>query len=162
SCIGVGHQVGFQRLELLAAALALGAGVFVAGGGARPLGGPALRIFIRQTLQDRLDVGHFRAPEDVALPGASADHRFDFFQRFDPAPRLFRRTPGGRRDKLLKPAPAYDIYLLIVPPLIQVKDLRTSFFTPEGEVKAVDGVSYAIDEGRTLGLVGESGCGKSV
>ena len=46
--------------------------------------------------------------------------------------------------------------------LIQVKDLRTSFFTPEGEVKAVDGVSYEIAEGRTLGLVGESGCGKSV
>jgi len=47
-------------------------------------------------------------------------------------------------------------------PLIQVKDLRTSFFTPEGEVKAVDGVSFEIDEGKTLGLVGESGCGKSV
>ena len=46
--------------------------------------------------------------------------------------------------------------------LIQVKDLRTSFFTPEGEVKAVDGVSFEIGEGKTLGLVGESGCGKSV
>jgi oligopeptide/dipeptide ABC transporter ATP-binding protein len=46
--------------------------------------------------------------------------------------------------------------------LIEVKDLRTSFFTPEGEVKAVDGVSFEIAEGKTLGLVGESGCGKSV
>jgi len=46
--------------------------------------------------------------------------------------------------------------------LIQVKDLRTSFFTPEGEVRAIDGVSFEIDEGKTLGLVGESGCGKSV
>jgi oligopeptide/dipeptide ABC transporter ATP-binding protein len=46
--------------------------------------------------------------------------------------------------------------------LIQVKDLHTSFFTPEGEVKAVDGVSFEIAEGRTLGLVGESGCGKSI
>ena len=46
--------------------------------------------------------------------------------------------------------------------LIQVKDLHTSFFTPEGEVKAVDGVSFEIAEGKTLGLVGESGCGKSV
>jgi oligopeptide/dipeptide ABC transporter ATP-binding protein len=46
--------------------------------------------------------------------------------------------------------------------LIQVKNLRTSFFTPEGEVRAIDGVSFEIGEGKTLGLVGESGCGKSV
>ena len=46
--------------------------------------------------------------------------------------------------------------------LIHVKELRTSFFTPEGEVRAIDGVSFSIDEGKTLGLVGESGCGKSV
>ena len=46
--------------------------------------------------------------------------------------------------------------------LIHVKDLRTSFFTPEGEVHAIDGVTFSIDEGKTLGLVGESGCGKSV
>ncbi|MEX0806599.1 MAG: ABC transporter ATP-binding protein [Candidatus Binatia bacterium] len=46
--------------------------------------------------------------------------------------------------------------------LIQVRDLQTSFFTPEGEVRAIDGVSFEIGEGKTLGLVGESGCGKSV
>src|ERR671919_1148327 len=46
--------------------------------------------------------------------------------------------------------------------LIQVKNLRTSFFTPEGEVRAIDGVSFGIGESKTLGLVGESGCGKSV
>jgi oligopeptide/dipeptide ABC transporter ATP-binding protein len=46
--------------------------------------------------------------------------------------------------------------------LIRIKDLRTSFFTPEGEVRAIDGVSFEIAEGKTLGLVGESGCGKSV
>ena len=46
--------------------------------------------------------------------------------------------------------------------LIKVKDLRTSFFTPEGEVRAIDGISFEIGEGKTLGLVGESGCGKSV
>jgi oligopeptide/dipeptide ABC transporter ATP-binding protein len=46
--------------------------------------------------------------------------------------------------------------------LLAVRNLRTSFFTPEGEVRAVDGISFEIQEGQTLGLVGESGCGKSV
>ena len=46
--------------------------------------------------------------------------------------------------------------------LLQVNDLRTHFFTYEGVVKAVDGVSYDLQEGEILGLVGESGCGKSV
>ena len=49
-----------------------------------------------------------------------------------------------------------------MPTLLEVKDLRTYFFTFEGVVKAVDGVSYDLEEGETLGLVGESGCGKSV
>ena len=47
-------------------------------------------------------------------------------------------------------------------PLLEVKDLATYFYTMEGVVKAVDGVSYDIEAGETLGLVGESGCGKSV
>ena len=46
--------------------------------------------------------------------------------------------------------------------LLEVRDLKTHFFTREGVVKAVDGVSYDLEEGETLGLVGESGCGKSV
>ncbi len=46
--------------------------------------------------------------------------------------------------------------------LLEVRDLRTHFFTMDGVVKAVDGVSYDLEEGETLGLVGESGCGKSV
>ena len=46
--------------------------------------------------------------------------------------------------------------------LLEVKNLRTHFYTIEGEVKAVDGVSYDLQPGEILGLVGESGCGKSV
>ena len=46
--------------------------------------------------------------------------------------------------------------------LLEVKDLRTSFFTDAGEVKAVNGVSFTLDNGKVLGIVGESGSGKSV
>ncbi len=46
--------------------------------------------------------------------------------------------------------------------LLRVEDLKTYFFTHEGTVKAVDGVTFSINKGETLGLVGESGCGKSV
>ncbi len=47
-------------------------------------------------------------------------------------------------------------------PLVQVCNLRTYFYTDEGVVKAVDDISLTIPHGKTLGLVGESGCGKSV
>ena len=46
--------------------------------------------------------------------------------------------------------------------LLEVDNLQTHFFTREGVVRAVDGVSFAVDKGKTLGVVGESGCGKSV
>ena len=47
-------------------------------------------------------------------------------------------------------------------PLLQVQDLKTYFYTASGVAKAVDGVNFSLDYGKTLGIVGESGCGKSV
>lgn len=47
-------------------------------------------------------------------------------------------------------------------PLLKIDNLHTSFFTDAGEVKAVRGVSFTLDKGKILGIVGESGCGKSV
>jgi oligopeptide transport system ATP-binding protein len=46
--------------------------------------------------------------------------------------------------------------------ILEVRDLKTHFFTEDGVARAVDGVSWSLPRGRTLGLVGESGCGKSV
>ncbi len=47
-------------------------------------------------------------------------------------------------------------------PLLEVEELRTYFFTRDGVVRAVDGVSFSVERGETLAIVGESGCGKSV
>ena len=47
-------------------------------------------------------------------------------------------------------------------PLLEVVDLKTHFFTRDGVVRAVDGVSFSVYPGETLAIVGESGCGKSV
>jgi oligopeptide/dipeptide ABC transporter ATP-binding protein len=46
--------------------------------------------------------------------------------------------------------------------LLEIEDLKTQFFTSEGTVRAVDGISYDVEEGETVAIVGESGCGKSV
>jgi oligopeptide/dipeptide ABC transporter ATP-binding protein len=54
------------------------------------------------------------------------------------------------------PAPA------VGQPLLELRDVKTHFFTSDGVVRAVDGVTFLIGPGRTLGVVGESGCGKSI
>ena len=46
--------------------------------------------------------------------------------------------------------------------LLEVKNLKTYFYTDDGVVKSVDGVSFSVEKGKTLGIVGESGCGKSI
>jgi len=62
----------------------------------------------------------------------------------------------------LRPAETQTDQALSRDPLLEIRDLRTYFHTDEGVVRAVDGVSMAIGRGETLGVVGESGCGKSV
>jgi ABC-type dipeptide/oligopeptide/nickel transport system ATPase component len=49
-----------------------------------------------------------------------------------------------------------------VDPLLEVSALKTYFFTTKGVIKAVDGISFSIKKGDIVGLVGESGCGKSI
>ena len=48
------------------------------------------------------------------------------------------------------------------PPLLQVDDLRVTLQTPRGPADALRGVSFTLERGQTLGLIGESGCGKSI
>src|SRR4029453_11047291 len=61
-------------------------------------------------------------------------------------PASRRRRPRARGDR----------------PLVEINGLRTSFYTRDGEVRAVDGINFHVDAGEIMGLVGESGCGKSV
>ena len=86
---------------------------------------------------DKLDAAHPRAVEAYATVGEISD--------------AFRKSTAniGRSGQ-------FDATVL------EVRNLKTHFFTDEGIVKAVDDVSFSVAKGKTLGLVGESGCGKSV
>lgn len=64
--------------------------------------------------------------------------------------------------RLKTPEPTETNHEPTSPDLLQISDLKTYFFTANGIVKAVDGVSFSLQQGETLALVGESGCGKSV
>jgi oligopeptide transport system ATP-binding protein len=65
-------------------------------------------------------------------------------------------------DRFWQPRAQEGAAVRAAEPLLQVRDLRTEFVTQDGVVHAVNGISYSLREGEALGLVGESGCGKSV
>jgi peptide/nickel transport system ATP-binding protein len=69
------------------------------------------------------------------------------------------RTDGGRHARTATTAGTSDGF---GEPVLKVRDLRTRFFTEEGQVNAVEGVSFDVREGEVFGIVGESGSGKSV
>src|SRR6185312_11669587 len=71
--------------------------------------------------------------------------------------------PAGRRPaRPARPAPGEALVSGAGTTLLEVRDLHTQFNTLDGVVRAVDGVSFELTRGETLGIVGESGCGKSV
>ena len=96
-------------------------------------------------------------------------------QPTDEAATTIRIEPGTSSTPLLDPSVQGNIIEELVPasrrrpkhergdrPLLEVNRLRTTFYTREGAVHAVDGIDFEVDRGEIMGLVGESGCGKSV
>src|SRR5262245_14515891 len=94
-----------------------------------------------------------------AKPGRPSESRGGF-EGPDMAPHTPQRSAPAQPSLGGLHAPAQP--LLGAPPVLSVRDLRTYFFAEDGVVKAVDGASFDVHAGRTLGIVGESGCGKSV
>src|SRR5207245_9616249 len=83
----------------------------------------------------------------AACPARSVQHV--------PEPRLLPARARLRRDHHPAPEEALSV------PLVAVRDLRVYFKIRQGWVRAFDGVNLSIDRGETVGLVGESGCGKT-
>ena len=100
---------------------------------------------MNQTAPDEQAPGPAPGPAAPAAAAKSADGA--------PARRHGTGAAAGTRPAGSRGAPA---------PVLEIEDLQTHFFTGDGVVRAVDGVSYSVRSGETLGVVGESGCGKSV
>src|SRR5258707_4991171 len=79
-------------------------------------------------------------------------------------PKVTRRNSGSHCLNPRDPEPRAVGEPAVAPAqtILKIEDLQTNFLTEMGTVRALDGVSYALKRGETLGVVGESGCGKSV
>ena len=84
--------------------------------------------------------------EQETLERSTGGEERAVIEEIDPIGEVARRPRRERGDR----------------PLLEVQGLRTSFYTRDGVVRAVDGIDFHVDRGEVLGLVGESGCGKSV
>ena len=80
--------------------------------------------------------------------------------RFFPAITKTAKHQPKRNDQTLRSITAHTGG--IVATLLRIENLKTQFFTSAGIVKAVDGITFNVEEGETVAIVGESGCGKSV
>ena len=84
------------------------------------------------------------------------------FPGFVFADRACRESARRWYARRARPAAGATLMSAMAAPLLEVEDLKTYFFTRDGVVRAVDGVSFSVYTGETLAIVGESGCGKSV
>ncbi len=111
--------------------------------------------------RDALPLG-LRAGRPCAV--ATAHPRADDARRRGPCREHDEgRATGARGEEALRSGGVVVVHeRVMVAPLLAVRDLVTSFRTDRGALRAVDGVSFEVPEGATVGIVGESGCGKSV
>src|SRR5690606_31048155 len=83
-------------------------------------------------------------------------------EHFDPRCIPDRHDPSGEPGGRWLAGPSGSEIVEANVSILQVRDLKTHFFTQDGVVRAVDGVSFEVGLGETVAVVGESGCGKSV